>query len=390
MSTPKITRCADGHFRRVIYGLGPYIADYPEQALLACVVQGWCPKCTASKYDLDGADGGHCSREHTEELVAYHELGDLWEDYGIVGDIVPFTNDFPHADIHQLLSPDILHQVIKGTFKDHLVDWVETYLVQTHGKMRAQSILADIDRQIAVIPPFSNLRRFHEGRGFKQWTGDDSKALMKVYLPALVGYVPREMRNVHTPETLAALQDALQRFHEHRAIFQTTGVRSEGFSLPRQHSLSHYYTSIWAFSALNGLCSSITESKHIEAVKNPWRCSNHYEAAGQILLTNQRVDKLAASRVDFKEWGMLEGTCLSEAWLALNPDMDPPSYSDPSDADASNAERTVNTQRKDDRAVDGPPVLLYVKRDMPIMQMLLVLRSTNLACWSSFADFYTM
>ena len=44
MTTPEVTRCPDGHFRRVIYGLGPYIADYPEQALLASVVQGWCPK----------------------------------------------------------------------------------------------------------------------------------------------------------------------------------------------------------------------------------------------------------------------------------------------------------------------------------------------------------
>ncbi|KAL6298134.1 hypothetical protein BKA93DRAFT_754399 [Sparassis latifolia] len=35
MTTPEVTCCADGHFRRVIYGLGPYIADYPEQALLA-------------------------------------------------------------------------------------------------------------------------------------------------------------------------------------------------------------------------------------------------------------------------------------------------------------------------------------------------------------------
>jgi len=34
----------DGHFQRVIYGLGPYIADYPEQALLSCIVQGWCPR----------------------------------------------------------------------------------------------------------------------------------------------------------------------------------------------------------------------------------------------------------------------------------------------------------------------------------------------------------
>jgi hypothetical protein len=30
------------------------------------------------------------------------------------------------------------------------------------------------------VPSFPGLRRFPEGRGFKQWTGDDSKALMKV------------------------------------------------------------------------------------------------------------------------------------------------------------------------------------------------------------------
>lgn len=33
---------------------------------------------------------------------------------------------------------------------------------------------------IAIVPAFSGLRRFADGRGFKQWTGDDSKALMKV------------------------------------------------------------------------------------------------------------------------------------------------------------------------------------------------------------------
>jgi Plavaka transposase len=44
MSIPDVVRCPDGHFRRVIYGLGPYIADYPEQVWLAAIVQGWCPK----------------------------------------------------------------------------------------------------------------------------------------------------------------------------------------------------------------------------------------------------------------------------------------------------------------------------------------------------------
>ncbi len=34
--------------------------------------------------------------------------------------------------------------------------------------------------RIAAVPSFAGLCRFPEGRGFKQWTGDDSKALMKV------------------------------------------------------------------------------------------------------------------------------------------------------------------------------------------------------------------
>ena len=44
MTTPVVTLCPDGHFHWVIYGLGPYIADYPEQVLLTGVVQGWCPR----------------------------------------------------------------------------------------------------------------------------------------------------------------------------------------------------------------------------------------------------------------------------------------------------------------------------------------------------------
>ncbi|KAH9019468.1 hypothetical protein EDB84DRAFT_1403566 [Lactarius hengduanensis] len=92
----------------------------------------------------------------------------------------PFTSEFPRADIHDIIAPDILHQVVKGTFKDHLVSWVEDYLLLTYSKDNANAILDDIDRRIALMPPFPGLRRFPQGRGFKQWTGDDSKALMKM------------------------------------------------------------------------------------------------------------------------------------------------------------------------------------------------------------------
>ncbi|KAI0245554.1 hypothetical protein BJV78DRAFT_1137758 [Lactifluus subvellereus] len=88
MTTPKVVLCPDGHYRHAIYGLGPYIADYPEQALLACIVQGWCPKCMASAKNLDGGDATCHSREHTDLLVEELELGTLWDEYGLVGDII--------------------------------------------------------------------------------------------------------------------------------------------------------------------------------------------------------------------------------------------------------------------------------------------------------------
>lgn len=44
MVHPVILQCPDGHFRRVIFDLAAYIADYPEQVSLAGIVSGWCPK----------------------------------------------------------------------------------------------------------------------------------------------------------------------------------------------------------------------------------------------------------------------------------------------------------------------------------------------------------
>lgn len=107
-------------------------------------------------------------------------------------------------------------------------------------------------------------------------------------------------RNVHTKSTLDAMKKALEEYHEHREIFITSGVCPEGISLPRQHGMVHYVNLIIKFGAPNGLCSSITESKHIVAVKQPWRRTNRFKALGQMLLINQRNDKLAAARTDFK------------------------------------------------------------------------------------------
>jgi hypothetical protein len=44
MTKPDIVRCPDGHWRRAVYQLGPYIADYPEQVLCSCILYLRCTK----------------------------------------------------------------------------------------------------------------------------------------------------------------------------------------------------------------------------------------------------------------------------------------------------------------------------------------------------------
>ncbi|KAI6131082.1 hypothetical protein EDD16DRAFT_1689588 [Pisolithus croceorrhizus] len=299
MTKPVIMWFGDGHYCHVVFGLSPYIADYEEQILLACIVQGWCVKCLAMRQELD-SDALYHTCEHAEVLIGEFDLKDLWDEYGIVGNLTPFTSGFPHANIYELIAPDILHQIIKGTFKDHLVEWVESYLKTVCGTTKVNAILDDIDWQIAAIAPFMGLHCFPEGHHFKQWTGND----LKVYLPAIEGHVLTGIftylvhHNVITEETLVAIQDTIDCFHEHQEIFCQSGI-IQTFSLPCQHAMKHYPDLIHLFGAPNGLCTSITELKHIDVVKDPYQWTNRNKPLGQMLVINQCLDKLAVSRRDF-------------------------------------------------------------------------------------------
>ncbi|KIK76233.1 hypothetical protein PAXRUDRAFT_170538 [Paxillus rubicundulus Ve08.2h10] len=92
MSNPEVTRFGDGYYYHVIYGLGPYIADYEEQVLLSCIVHNWCAKCLTHQNNLDDEDTLSQCCEHTEALiVAGFVLDVLWNKYRIVGQLVLCT-----------------------------------------------------------------------------------------------------------------------------------------------------------------------------------------------------------------------------------------------------------------------------------------------------------
>ena len=167
-------------------------------------------------------------------------------------------------------------------------------------------------------------------------------------MSAIEGYVPRDViqcfhayldfcyiarMSVFTSLTLDRLDEALERFHTQRVVFQQLGVRDpvpSGLSLPRQHAMVHYQQHIENFGAPNGLCSSITESKHIVAVKRPWRRSSRYNAIWQIMLTNQRMEKLTAARAHFTSQGIFK-------FPTWQPRLPPPVPSDDEEEDQSGA-----------------------------------------------------
>ncbi|KIJ13002.1 hypothetical protein PAXINDRAFT_81955, partial [Paxillus involutus ATCC 200175] len=97
---------------------------------------------------------------------------------------------------------------------------------------------------------------------------------------------------------LEAMEDALRCFEAERTIFKEVQIHPNGISIPQIHALQHYHHLVQQFGAPNGLCSSITGSKYIQAVKKPWRKSNQHNALGQMLITNQHLDNIASFRAN--------------------------------------------------------------------------------------------
>ena len=144
--------CADGYVRRVYPILAAYIADHPEQCLVACCQENFCPKCP-----VDANARGEpacCPLKHPPDILAtLHnaEMGAWSPDFERLGlrACEPFWKDLPHANIFSAMTPDILHQLHKGVFKDHLVQWCMTIAGDD-----------EIDQRFKCQVPHAHLEKF--------------------------------------------------------------------------------------------------------------------------------------------------------------------------------------------------------------------------------------
>ncbi|KAG9121667.1 hypothetical protein FRC07_002288 [Ceratobasidium sp. 392] len=316
--------CADGGIRRVHPILAAYLADYPEQCLATCVRETRCPICWVPTEERANYDLQYGLREKHGTML---NLKDYWSGYsrGVetlgIRPNCPFWADLPYVDIFNCIAPDMLHQLNKGIFGDHIVKWCRSIM----GKQ-------EVDRRIKGTPRFSGLRHFTQGISvLKQWTGTEWKTLAKIFLPALAGCKRPEaaaaarnvldfMYCVHKPEISGAdltdLDGYLADFHDLKDAFVGTVKERETMKdlldgderfhgIPKLHMLSHYIRFIRELGTPDGYNTEVPEHLHIDYVKVPWRASNHVNAIEQMATYLQRKEAWAFLRAYLHDTGIL-------------------------------------------------------------------------------------
>ncbi|KIP01316.1 hypothetical protein PHLGIDRAFT_27025 [Phlebiopsis gigantea 11061_1 CR5-6] len=310
--------CGDGFVRRVFPILAAYIADHPEQCLVACCQENFCPKCP-----IQPKERGTSSRSlhdsllrdpvKASEMIKNHLNGDKPTDWKASGlrPVMPFWVDLPHCDIFRCITPDILHQLHKGMFKDHTVKWATACMEGEDD---------EIDRRFKAMSTHGDLRQFKKGISLiSQWTGNEYKEMEKVFLGVLAGGVEPDVERavravidfiyyahfeVHTKESLDNLATAWRSFHKYKEVFIRLGVR-DNFDFAKLHSMEHYIRSILWLGAADGYNTEGTERLHIDFAKQGYRASNRKQYVSQMTRWLERRE--AAHRFEaYLQWQLLE------------------------------------------------------------------------------------
>ena len=169
--------CSNGKIRLVFPILSAYLANHPEQCLVACCKENRCPKCLISRLELGDPVWSHLHDiEETLDILQAAALNmdntDQFKTHGLRW-VDPFWKSLPHCDIFSAFTPDLLHQLHKGLFGDHTSKWAQ-------GMVPGQD---EVDNHFKLMSGHPSLRHFQKGITLvSQWSGQEYKELEKVFL----------------------------------------------------------------------------------------------------------------------------------------------------------------------------------------------------------------
>ncbi|KAK0498186.1 hypothetical protein EDD18DRAFT_1350811 [Armillaria luteobubalina] len=281
-----------------------YIADYPEQCLVSCCMENCCPICKVRPDCRGSHDSKSFDKHDVAETLSYlkdHAAGkdvnmtyggnvnDTFKAYGLRPIYPPFWASLPHSDIFMAFTPDLLHQLHKGVFKDHLVKWCTAII----GAI-------EVDKAFWSMPSHPGLCHFKNGiLHVSQWTRTEHKEMEKVFLVLVAVHTCNEVilavcevidfiylisLQSQMSMTLSLLHDALDHFHDHKHIFIQLEARTQDhFNIPKIHSMEHYKDVICLFGSADGYNTEAPERLHINYTKDTYCAMNCKDYMQQML-----------------------------------------------------------------------------------------------------------
>ncbi|KDQ14633.1 hypothetical protein BOTBODRAFT_91795, partial [Botryobasidium botryosum FD-172 SS1] len=201
------------------------------------------------------------------------------------------------TDIFTCIAPNLLHQIHKGVFKTHLLEWCQSILSES-----------EMDRRFHAMSHHPTLRHFRDGiSGLKQWSGTKAKHVERVFVSVIAGAVQGKLMIAtralmdfmmvaqyleHSDATLAFMDEKLADFHRNKQGFvDVRACKQPEFNIPKLHSLQHYTEFIKLLGALDGYNSESLECLHINCAKKAYHASNKKDYALQMMqwLTRQEA-----------------------------------------------------------------------------------------------------
>jgi hypothetical protein len=251
--------CTDGFTRTVYPTLAAYIADYPEQCLVTCVKESRCPKCEVCPSDRGTGIGSNMRwKNHIKTAkILQNQITEScsasFKETGLRANI-PFWSALSYCDIFSRITPDVLHQLHKGTFGDYTVKWATACIPEGD---------KEIDARFMAMPAHPELWHFVTGVSLiSQWTGTEYKEMEKVFLGVITGAAAKDVCQAiqgllnfiwytrfdsHNEVSLACMAAAWCRFHSHQNVFichhcvaERVPTHWENFSgIPKLHAMDH-------------------------------------------------------------------------------------------------------------------------------------------------------
>lgn len=294
--------CADGFIRTMYPIVAAYIADYPEQCLVVCCKENSCPKCVVPPKSRGDHRVNSVLRdpEKTLEILKDQAAGEHPKEFNDqqLRPVDPFWKDLPHCNIFACITPDLLHQLHKGVFKDHIVSWA-TKAVDGQEE--------EVDARFRSMSLHPDLRHFKKGISLtSQWTGREHKNMEKTFLGILaeatdpkvilavrgiLDFIYYAHFETHTDDSLAHLDAAWLMFHENKGKFVDLGIRKH-FNINKLHNIRHYLDSIRSLGTADGFNTEGTERLHIDLAKVGYLASNKKDYIPQMTTWLQRQEAI--------------------------------------------------------------------------------------------------